>query len=177
MPIFYLPYLWYIKVLLCQLWPLAAIFSLLLIIPCPFRCLQDHLRELSRQTFYQMLLQPSPAYQQLALSANEAWEKPSAFAPRDLTNFQIPAEPPLLSTPLSSRKQLVRLVPIIPTKGWNIRSLEFLQRAESPEANTETRAPWFMTTCKTPLIVSLLAKSQELPASQLAMHVDPFYHR
>jgi hypothetical protein len=32
--------------------------------------------------------------QQLALSANEAWEKPSASTPGDLTNFQIPAEPP-----------------------------------------------------------------------------------
>jgi hypothetical protein len=31
-----------------------------------------------------------------------------------------------------------------------------------------------MTTCKTPLLVSLLAKLQELPVSQLAMHVDPF---
>jgi hypothetical protein len=45
--------------------------------------------------FPQMLLQHSLAYQQLALSSNEAWEKLSASTPRDLTNFQIPAEPPL----------------------------------------------------------------------------------
>jgi hypothetical protein len=32
-----------------------------------------------------------------------------------------------------------------------------------------------MTTCKTPLLVSLLAKPQELPVSQLATHVNPFH--
>jgi hypothetical protein len=32
-----------------------------------------------------------------------------------------------------------------------------------------------MTVCKTPLLVSLLAKSQELPVSQLTMHVYPFH--
>jgi hypothetical protein len=36
-----------------------------------------------------------------------------------------------------------------------------------------------MTACQTsllvPLLVSLLAKSQELPVSQLARHVDPFH--
>jgi hypothetical protein len=47
-----------------------------------------------------MLLQPSPAYQQLALSANEAWEKPSASTPRDLTNFQNLAEPCLNEAPI-----------------------------------------------------------------------------
>jgi hypothetical protein len=36
------------------------------------------------------------SFSQLALSANEAWDKPSASAPGDLTNFQIPAEPPLI---------------------------------------------------------------------------------
>jgi hypothetical protein len=55
--------------------------------------------------------------QQLALSANEAWDKPSASTPGDLTNFQIPAKPPLMTPPLSM-KQLDRSVPIIPTKGW-----------------------------------------------------------
>jgi hypothetical protein len=44
--------------------------------------------------------------QQLALSANEPWEKPSASTLGDLTNFQIPAEPPPLTTPLLSMKQL-----------------------------------------------------------------------
>jgi hypothetical protein len=34
--------------------------------------------------------------QQLALSANEAWEKLSASTPGDLTNFQIPAESHLM---------------------------------------------------------------------------------
>jgi hypothetical protein len=37
--------------------------------------------------------------QQLALSANEAWDKLSASAPGDLTNFQISAKPPLNDTP------------------------------------------------------------------------------
>jgi hypothetical protein len=32
-----------------------------------------------------------------------------------------------------------------------------------------------MTACKTVLLVSLLAKQQELPVFQLAMHVDPFH--
>jgi hypothetical protein len=32
-----------------------------------------------------------------------------------------------------------------------------------------------MTTCKTSLLVSLFAKPQELPISQLAMHVDPLH--
>jgi hypothetical protein len=32
-----------------------------------------------------------------------------------------------------------------------------------------------MTACKTLLLVSLLAKLQELPISQLAMHVDTFH--
>jgi hypothetical protein len=32
-----------------------------------------------------------------------------------------------------------------------------------------------MTTCKTLLLVSLLAKLQELPVSQLTKHVDPFH--
>jgi hypothetical protein len=32
-----------------------------------------------------------------------------------------------------------------------------------------------MTACKTPMLVSLLAKSQELPASQVAIHVDSFH--
>jgi hypothetical protein len=76
--------------------------------------------------------------QQLALSANEAWEKPPASAPGDPTNFQIPAKPPLTMPPVS-KKQLDRLVPIIPTKGWNVRSLAFLGQAEGPEASTNTR--------------------------------------
>jgi hypothetical protein len=37
--------------------------------------------------------------QQLALSANETWDKPSASTPGDLTNFQIPAKPPLPTPP------------------------------------------------------------------------------
>jgi hypothetical protein len=70
--------------------------------------------------------------QELALSAKEAWDKPSASAPGDLTNFQIPAEPPL-TMPLLSTKQLDRSAPIIPTKGWNVRFLAFLGQAEGPE--------------------------------------------
>jgi hypothetical protein len=36
----------------------------------------------------------------LALFANEAWEKQSASAPGDPTNFQISAEPPLNDAPI-----------------------------------------------------------------------------
>jgi hypothetical protein len=42
--------------------------------------------------------------QQLALPANEAWEKPSASAPGNPTNFQIPGEPPLTTPPLSTKQ-------------------------------------------------------------------------
>jgi hypothetical protein len=52
-------------------------------------------------------------------------------------------------------------------RGWEglpvVRSLAFLGWAESPKANTETRPPWLMSACKTPLIVSLLAKLQNFP--------------
>jgi hypothetical protein len=71
--------------------------------------------------------------QQLASSENEAWDNLSASAPGNPTNFQIPAEPPL-TMPSLSTKQLDPSVPIIPTKGWNVRSLAFLGRAEGPEA-------------------------------------------
>jgi hypothetical protein len=54
--------------------------------------------------------------QQLALSAKETWEKPSASTPGNPTNFQIPAKPPLSMPPLST-KQLDRSAAIIPTKG------------------------------------------------------------
>jgi hypothetical protein len=87
---------------------------------------------------------------------DEAWERPSASMPGDLTNFQIPAEPPLMMPPLSM-KQLDWSAPIIPTKGWNVRSLAFLGQAEGPEASTKTRPPdlWL---CVSPcLIVSQLA--------------------
>jgi hypothetical protein len=81
---------------------------------------------------------------------------------------------PPLRIPPSSRKQLDWLGPIIPTKGWNVRSLLSLGRLESPKTSIETRPPWFMATRKTLLLVSLLSKPQELPVSQLVMHVDPF---
>jgi hypothetical protein len=96
-------------------------------------------------------------YQQLALSANEAWEKPPASTNGDLTNFQIPAEPSLMTPPFSM-KQLDRSVPIIPTKGWNVRSLAFLGQAEVPEANTKTRPPDLWPLLSPFLIVSQLAK-------------------
>jgi hypothetical protein len=69
----------------------------------------------------------------MALPANETWDKPSASAPRDLRNFQIPAKHPLTIPPLST-KQLDRSASIIPTKGWNVRSLALLRQAERPEA-------------------------------------------
>jgi hypothetical protein len=78
--------------------------------------------------------------QQLALSADEAWERPSASAPGDLTNFQTPVKHPLTMPPLSM-KQLDQSAPVIPTKGWNVRSLAFLGWAEGPEASSETRPP------------------------------------
>jgi hypothetical protein len=42
--------------------------------------------------------------QQLTLSANEAWDKLSASTPGDLINFQIPAEPPLMMSPLTTKQ-------------------------------------------------------------------------
>jgi hypothetical protein len=42
--------------------------------------------------------------QKLALSANEAWDKPSTSTPGNLTNFQIPAKPPLTMSPLSTKQ-------------------------------------------------------------------------
>ncbi|XP_073908749.1 uncharacterized protein [Castor canadensis] len=88
---------------------------------CPSLSLQDASRII--QGTQQTDLPPDATTtfsQQLALSANEAWDKPSASTPGDLTNFQIPAEPPLMMPPFS-KKQLDRLAPIIPTKGCNIR--------------------------------------------------------
>jgi hypothetical protein len=78
--------------------------------------------------------------QQMALSADDAWERPSASTPGDLTNCQIPAEFPLMMSPLNT-KQLNRLAPVIPTKGWNIRSLAFLGWMEVSRASIETRPP------------------------------------
>jgi hypothetical protein len=43
--------------------------------------------------------------------------------------------------PPLSMKQLDQLAPIIPTKGWNVRSLALLGQAEGPEASTEIRPP------------------------------------
>jgi hypothetical protein len=62
-------------------------------------------------------------------------KKPSASAPGDLRNFQISAKPALTMPPLCM-KHLDRSVPIIPTKGWNVRSLAFLGWAEGPKAST-----------------------------------------
>jgi hypothetical protein len=71
--------------------------------------------------------------QQLVSSANEAWDKPSVSTPGDLTNFPIPAKRHLMMPPFNM-KQLDRLAPIMPTKGWNVRSLAFLGRVEGPKA-------------------------------------------
>jgi hypothetical protein len=77
--------------------------------------------------------------QKLALSAYEAWENPSAMllGTSQTSKFQ---PNPFLMTPLNT-KQLDQLTPIIPTKGWNVRSLAFLGWAEGPEASTKTRPP------------------------------------
>jgi hypothetical protein len=48
-------------------------------------------------------------------------------------------------------------------------------RGRVPRLALKPDSPWFMTTCKTPLLVSLLAKLQELPVSQLAKHVNLFH--
>jgi hypothetical protein len=116
MPIFYLPYLWYIKGLLWQLWPLAAIFSLLLFIPCLFRCLQDHLGELSGQTFHQMLWQPSPAYHQWPVCKWSLGKtiRLHSWGPHTFPKFWL--DPLLNNTHI--QQEVDQLVPIIPTKGW-----------------------------------------------------------
>jgi hypothetical protein len=64
-----------------------------------------------------MLLQPSPT--NWPCLQMKPGEKPSVSTPGDLTNFQIPAKPPLMMPPLSM-KQLDQLVPIILTKGWDL---------------------------------------------------------
>jgi hypothetical protein len=46
--------------------------------------------------------------QQLALSVDEAWERPSASAPGDFTNFQIPANRPLNDAP--TQHEVARLI-------------------------------------------------------------------
>jgi hypothetical protein len=57
-----------------------------------------------------------------------------------------------------------------------VRSLAFLGQAESPKTSTETRPPWFMTACQTPLLACFSAyKTQELPVTQLTRHVDLFH--
>jgi hypothetical protein len=71
--------------------------------------------------------------QELALSANAAWDKLSASATGDLRNFQIPTKPPLMMPPLST-KHLDGLELIIPTQSWNVRFLAFLGQAEGPKA-------------------------------------------
>jgi hypothetical protein len=111
----------------------------------------------------------------MALSANAAWDKPSASTPEDLTNFQIPAEPSLMTPPLST-KQLDQSVPIIPTKGWNVRSLAFLGLVEGPEATPQNQTSWFMTTCFSLPDCFLACKTtQELPVTQLPRHVNLFH--
>jgi hypothetical protein len=78
--------------------------------------------------------------QQLALSADEAWEKLSASTPGDITNFQIPAEPPLNDAP--TQHEAARSIGAHNTnKRLECRSLAFLGQAEDPEAGTETRLP------------------------------------
>jgi hypothetical protein len=48
-------------------------------------------------------------------------------------------------------------VPIIPTKGWNVRSLAFLGQMEGPEAR-KTRPPDLLPLVSPYLIVSQLEK-------------------
>jgi hypothetical protein len=111
--------------------------------------------------------------QQLALSANEAWEKPSASAlgTPQISKFQ--PNPPLTTPPLST-KQPDQSAPIIPTKGWNVRSLAFLGQVEGPEASTETRPPIY-DRLFLPACFSACKTTQELPVTQLARHVNLFH--
>jgi hypothetical protein len=66
--------------------------------------------------------------------------------------FQIPAKSPLMMPRLST-KQVDQSVPIIPTKGWNVRFLAFLGWVGGPEPSTKTRPPdlWLLVS---PLLVS-----------------------
>jgi hypothetical protein len=154
MPIFYLPYLWYIKGLLSQLWSLAALFFLLLINSYLCRCLQDCPGELSRQTSHQMLLQLSLAYQQLALSANEAWEQPAVSTPWDLINFQN-------SGWLNKDTTQQEADSLISTHNTNKRlvflgCLAFLGWVEGPEVNTKNRSPDLWLLAKLPCLFPCL---------------------
>jgi hypothetical protein len=82
----------------------------------------------------------SLAYQQLALSENEAWENCQLPLLGISQIFKFQPTHPLTMPPLST-KQLDQSVPIIPTKGWNVTSLAFLGWVEGPKASTETRPP------------------------------------
>jgi hypothetical protein len=64
--------------------------------------------------------------------------QPQLLGTSQISKFQL--NPPLMMPPLSMKK-LDQSVPIIPTKGWNVKSLAFLGWVKVPEANTETRAP------------------------------------
>jgi hypothetical protein len=102
--------------LLCQFWPLAAIFSLLFIIPCLFRCLQDRLGQLSGQTFHQMLLWPANNWLYLQMRSK------GSHLPQSLGTSYIPAKAPSsFMMPPSKKKQLDQSEPILPRKGWNVR--------------------------------------------------------
>jgi hypothetical protein len=98
--------------------PLAAIFSLLLSIPCLFKCLQDLLR--AQQTDF------SPDAT-TALSGLPTTGLIFKWGLRETAHLQsqgisyIPARPSL--KPSLSRKQPDQLAHILPTKGWNVRSL------------------------------------------------------
>jgi hypothetical protein len=77
--------------------------------------------------------------------------------------------------PPLSMKELDRSVPIIPTKGWNVRSLAFLGCMESPEASTETRPPDLWLLAQLPCCFCAWKTPQELPVTQLARHVNLFH--
>jgi hypothetical protein len=96
------------------------------------RCLQDCLGELSRQTSHQMFLQPTNNWPCLQMKPGKC-HQPPLLGTLQISKFQL--NPPLTMPPLST-KQLDSLVPIIPTKGWNVRSLAFLGWAEGPEVST-----------------------------------------
>jgi hypothetical protein len=90
-------------------------------------------------------------------------------------NFQNSGwNPPPLTLPPLITKQLDQMAPILPTKGWNARSLAFLGWVGSPEANTEIRLPLIYDCLQNSSDCFPACKAAGNSTSQLAMHIDPF---
>jgi hypothetical protein len=112
------------------------------------RCLQDHSGN-SADRF------PTSCYYNLLLTIGLVcrWSLVKTISLRSWGPHKFPNSSwtPLTTPPLST-KQLDQLAPIIPTKGWNVRSLAFLGQVEGPESSTKTRPPDLWLLAKRPCL-------------------------